>query len=61
MNTTGALPRTTPPPQVRPVRRDARSAPEARPGGSGVEAARSRCAGLPGLARQMCYAAQYGA
>ncbi|WP_405016767.1 hypothetical protein OHV05_06395 [Kitasatospora sp. NBC_00070] len=55
-------PGTTLPPQARPVRRDAWTAPQAHQDGAGVAAAaKSRCAGLPGLARQMCYAARYGA
>ncbi|MFE0921261.1 MULTISPECIES: hypothetical protein [Streptomyces] len=48
------------PTQARPVHRDSHDAPGTTPEQGGAEAARSRCASLPGMARQMCYAALYG-
>jgi hypothetical protein len=46
--------------QARPVHRDGWTAPAAREPASGMQAAQSECSDLRGLARQMCYAAQYG-
>ncbi|WP_030240501.1 hypothetical protein [Streptomyces sp. NRRL S-350] len=40
-----------------PVRRDDQGETGRPPGGPGVEASRSACAGLTGPARSMCYAA----
>ncbi|MER7585134.1 hypothetical protein [Kitasatospora sp. NPDC097691] len=40
-----------------PVRRDEQGEAGRLPGGPGVEASRSACAGLSGSARSMCYAA----
>ena len=49
------------PVQARPVGRDDRPVGTARVAADGgVIAARSTCAGLTGLAKQMCYASQYG-
>jgi len=48
------------PVQARPVNRDAWTESGAQSVAGGVETAKSRCAGLPGLARQMCYSARYG-
>ncbi|MER7771649.1 hypothetical protein [Kitasatospora sp. NPDC096140] len=62
MNAPDRLPKPAPalPAQARPVRRDGPGEPAHQRTGPGVEAALSQCAGMPGLARQMCYAAQYG-
>jgi len=46
------------PAQAPPVSRGPAGA--GRLAGDGVLAARSRCAGLSGLAQQMCYAVRYG-
>ena len=47
--------------QAPPVRRDE---PESRPARAsaqhGVEASQSACSNLTGMARQLCYASQYG-
>lgn len=45
--------------QAPPVARDERGE-AASSTGVGVLPARSACSGLPGMARQMCYASQYG-
>ena len=47
------------PPQALPVRRD-EPLPARSDNAPGVEAAQSACSGLKGLARQMCYATNYG-
>jgi hypothetical protein len=53
-------PKITLPIQARPVHRDQWTTPAGHNGENGVEAAKSRCADLPGAARQMCYSAVYG-
>lgn len=51
----------TPPIQAPPVARDERGGAASSTGVErGVQPARSACSGLPGVARQMCYASQYG-
>ncbi|MEV0536735.1 hypothetical protein [Kitasatospora sp. NPDC050463] len=60
MNTHPGHPKFRPPVQAHPVARNSGDEPPSRPTGPGAEAARSTCAHLPGLARQMCYAARYG-
>lgn len=60
MNARPGLPKPQPPVQAHPVPRDNRDDPPAQQSGPGVDAAKSACAHLPGLARQMCYAALYG-
>lgn len=61
MNQSARHPRIALPLQTRPVSRDQDwTAPAAQHAESGVEASKSRCAGLPGIARQMCYQAGYG-
>lgn len=52
-------PTFTLPIQARPVHRDEYDLVWDESEG-GVEAAQSRCSHLTGLARQMCYASQYG-
>jgi hypothetical protein len=52
-------PPLNPPVQAPPIVRDT-EASSAGENGIGVEAARTRCTGLTGLAQQVCYAAQYG-
>ncbi|MEV4506020.1 hypothetical protein [Streptomyces klenkii] len=49
-----------PPVQARPVHRAPWSTPATADGRGGVEAAKTPCADLPGMAREMCYAAHYG-
>jgi hypothetical protein len=46
--------------QSRPVHRDDWTIPSACETARGVEAAQSLCTDLHGMARQMCYATQYG-
>lgn len=49
------------PVQARPIGRDDRLGGTARTAADGgVVAAQSTCAGLTGLAKQMCYASRYG-
>jgi hypothetical protein len=47
------------PAQALPIRRD-QAQPARFDTGPGLEAAQSACSGLKGLARQMCYATNYG-
>jgi hypothetical protein len=47
--------------QAPPVARDERGEAASSTGVErGIVPARSPCSGLPGMARQMCYAAEYG-
>lgn len=46
--------------QARPVVRDERAEVAVAHADGGVIAAQSTCAGLTGMARQLCYSAQYG-
>ncbi|GGR00783.1 hypothetical protein GCM10010195_65750 [Kitasatospora griseola] len=61
MNQSAKHPKIALPLQARPVNRDEEwTGPAAQRAERGLEASRSRCASLPGIARQMCYQATYG-
>jgi hypothetical protein len=54
-------PGTMLPKQAPPIDRSGPMAPDAQVQDRGVDAAATKCAGLTGMAQQICYALKYGA